>query len=482
MAKHKLRVAYVGLSLSAYFAEKLGYRERSIEGLEKLAQEWDFELIAIRDVLSSEADSIRAANTLKDQAIDFLLIQNTAISVGEQLLPLVDVAPRLGLWSLPDPSLEGEVKLHSLVALNEHASILKRYLRHRDLPFKWFYDHVDSDMFRRRFGITIRALTAVKNIEKARIGWIGGVSPGFHNMMVDPRRLNERLGVYVGEHEMAELVRRAEAQPPAMVSALGKEIRSAATEITVSSNTAFDRVTRVYLALKEMTQEHGYDALAVQCWSKIQEIYKIVPCMAYSWMGSEDGIAVSCEGDLQGAISMYLLNTLTGGNQSSTLLDMAALDPKTRMMMMFHCGVTPRHFANDDGIKWVDHVTLGRHSDDEPYGVAGDQIFAAQDDTTITYLGDDGSSLLILRASIIDHELKGFDGTRGWFNQFELNKEVIETWDLIKTLTVRGHEHHFAVGIGDVTDELMEFGAWKKLHLVERVPYADYLQLDGVNV
>jgi L-arabinose isomerase len=288
--------------------------------------------------------------------------------------------------------------------------------------------------------------------------------------------------VYVGEHEMAELVRRAEAQPPAMVSALGKEIRSAATEITVSSNTAFDRVTRVYLALKEMTQEHGYDALAVQCWSKIQEIYKIVPCMAYSWMGSEDGIAVSCEGDLQGAISMYLLNTLTGGNQSSTLLDMAALDPKTRMMMMFHCGVTPRHFANDDGIKWVDHVTLGRHSDDEPYGVAGDQIFAAQDDTTITYLGDDGSSLLILRASIIDHELKGFDGTRGWFNQFELNKEVIETWDLINTLTVRGHEHHFAVGIGDVTDELMEFGAWKKLHLVERVPYADYLQLDGVNV
>jgi len=28
----------------------------------------------------------------------------------------------------------------------------------------------------------------------------------------------------------------------------------------------------------------------------------------------------------------------------------------------------------------------------------------------------------------------------------------------------------------------MEFAAWKKLRLVERVPYADYLQLDGVNV
>jgi L-arabinose isomerase len=433
-------------------------------------------------VLASEGDSIRAANQLKDQAIDFLLIQNTAISVGEQLLPLVDVAPRIGLWSLPDPALEGEVQLHSLVALNEHASILKRFLRHRDIPFKWFYDHADSDMFQRRFRVTVRALTAVKNLENARVGWIGGVSPGFYNMMVDPRRLHARLGVTVGEHEMAELVRRAEAQDAAAVSTLGAQMRSAATEVTVSSSVAFDRVTRVYLALKEMAQEHGYDALAVQCWSKIQELYRIVPCMAYSWLGSEDGIAVSCEGDLQGAISMYLLNVLTGSDQSSTLLDMAALDPKTRMMMMFHCGVTPRHFANDDGIKWVDHVLLGRNSGDAPYGVAGDLVFAAQDDTTITYLGDDGASVLVLRASIVDHDLKGFDGTRGWFNRFELNKTEIDMWDLINTLTVRGHEHHFAVGIGDVTDELMEFAAWKKLRLVERVPYADYLQLDGVNV
>lgn len=481
MAKHKLRVGYVGLSLPAYFAEKLGYRERTIQGLEALAAEWDFELFAIREPVQGEADAVKAANELKDKAIDFLLIQNTSISIGEQLLPLVDVAPRLGLWSLPDPQLEGEVQLHSLVAMNEHASILKRYLRHRELPFKWFYDHVESEMFRRRFGITVRALSAVKNIENARIGWIGGVSPGFHNMMVDPRRLNERLGLYVGEHEMAELVRRSEAQQATAVEALGRDMRAAATEVTVSSNGAFDRVTRVYLALKDMVEEQGYDALAVQCWSKIQEQYGVVPCMAYSWLGSEDGIAVSCEGDLQGSISMYLLNVLSGANQSSTLLDMAALDPKTRQMMMFHCGVTPRHFANDDGIKWVDHVMLGRHSDDDPYGVAGDLIFAPQEDTTITYLGDDGSRLLVLRASIIENELKGFDGTRGWFNRFELNKAEIDPWDLINTLTVRGHEHHFAVGIGDVTDELMEFAAWKKLGLIERVPYADYLQIEGVN-
>ena len=203
--------------------------------------------------------------------------------------------------------------------------------------------------------------------------------------------------------------------------------------------------------------------------------------MAYSWLGSEDGIAVSCEGDVLGAASMYLLNVLTGRKGSSTLLDMTALDPATNAMLMWHCGVSPRHFANDDGIKWVDHVTLGRKGDDGPYGVAGDQVFAAQE-TTVSYIGDDGSSLLVIHADIIEHAKKGFDGTRGWFADFELNKKPVSLMDLINTLTVRGHEHHFAVGQGDVTDELMEFAAWKGMRLIEHVPQATYIQLEGVNV
>ena len=482
MAKHKLRVGFVGLSLAAFYAEKHQHRQRSIEGLKKLAVEWDFELIAVVEELTSEKDSVRAANYLKDQDIDFLLIQNSSISIGTQLLPLVNVAPKLGLWSLPDPTLEGEIQIHALVALNEHASIIKRYLRHEDIPFKWFYDHVESDMFRDRFGVTVRALTAIKNMERARIGLIGGVSPGFYNMMVDPRLLRHRLGLDIGEHEMAELVSRAKTYKTADVKSTVEQIRGAAAAVTVSSDESFDRVTRVYLALRDMVQEHDYDALSVQCWSKIQELYDIAPCMAYSWLGSEDGIAVSCEGDTQGAISMYLLNLLSGANQSATLLDMTALDPKTNYMMMFHCGVTPRHFANDDGIRWVDHITLGRNTDNPPMGVAGDLVFAPQKNVTITYLGDDGSALLVVGGEIVKHDIKGFDGTRGWFSSFELNKQPTDIWDLINTLTVRGHEHHFAVGIGDVTDELMEFAAWKKLRLIEKVPYANYLQREGVNV
>lgn len=481
MTKHKLRVGFVGLSIKPYFSEEHRQRERAIEGLTKLAQEMDFDFFPVADVINSEEGSRNAAAYFATQSLDFLLIQNSSCSMGEQLLPLVDVAPRLGLWATPDPELEGGIQIHSLVSMTHYASILKRYLRHEDHPYKWFYGHVETEEFQRRFRVTVRALTAVKHIERARIGWIGGLSPGFHDMIFDERALRTRLGVHVEQHELGELVARAKKFEAGAVRALAADIRGAAVAVTVRSEEHFDRVTRLYMALKEIAEERDYDALAVQCWTKAQEIYNVVPCMAYSWMGSEDGVAVSCEGDVQGAISMYLLNLLSGAKGSATLLDMTALDPQTQAMLMWHCGVSPRHFANQDGIKWVDHVTLGRKGNDGPYGVAGDQLFAPQD-TSVTYVGDDGSSLLVLRSSIVDHPKKGFDGTRGWFAQFELNKQPIELMDLLNTLTVRGHEHHFAVGQGDVTSELMEFAAWKKMRLIERIPYVDYLQLEGINV
>lgn len=481
MAKHKLRVGYIGTSISSYFAGEYNQRPRAITGLEALAAELDFELVAVHDEVMTEEGSTRAAAYLRERQIDFLLLQTAACSMGEQLLPLVKAAPRLGLWATPDPELDGEIKLHSLVSMSHFASILKRYLKHENIPFKWFYGHVETEQFRDRFAVTIRALTAVVNIERSRIGWIGNLSPGFNDMIFDERLLRSRLGIAVLPHELAELVERAKAYDPVPVRATVKEIKSAASEITVSEDSAFDRVTRLYLAMRDLASERDYDALAVQCWPNIQPYYRVAPCMAYSWLGSEDGIAVSCEGDVLGAASMYLLNVLTGREGSATLLDMTALDPATNAMLMWHCGVSPRHFANDDGIKWVDHVTLGRKGDDGPYGVAGDQVFAPQE-TTVSYVGDDGSSLLVIRAEIIEHAKKGFDGTRGWFAEFELNKEPVSLTDLINTLTVRGHEHHFAVGQGDVTDELMEFAAWKGMRLIEHVPEAAYLQLEGVNI
>lgn len=480
MSKHRPRIGYVGVSIPSYFGEKYNVRDQAVTALEGLQETLGFDLVAIRTPVHSDDDVKAATRELQAAGVDFLMIQNAACSMGDQLYPLLDVAPRIGLWSVPDPRQDGEVQLHSLVSMNHFASIIKRYFRGRDIPYKWFYGAPDSERFRERFAVTVRALKAVTGLASTRVGWIGGISPGFTGMLFDEATLRERLGVTVESLDLADVVKRAKTVAPARVATAMGEIKGAASEITVSAEDAFDRVTRFYLALHDMSEEMAFDALAVQCWSTIQELYNIAPCMAYSWLGSEHDFPVSCEGDVPGAISMHVLNLLSDNKGSSTLLDIAALDPERQSVLMWHCGVSPRQFANADGIRWVDHVTLGRNASDGPYGVAGDQVFAPQP-VTVSYVSEDAEQVLVIKSEVVDHPSKGFDGTRGWLSKTYLNGKPIDIWDLINTFTVRGLQHHFAMSQGDVTRELMEMAAWMKMRLVEPVPYADYLQVEGVN-
>ena len=474
----KLKVGYVGVAYTTYFAEEHNQYNRAITGLEALSRELDFELVAIPYGLTDDELTQTAINELTAKKVDFLLLQTATCAAGDQILQLAQVAPYLGLWATPDPHQSGDIQLHSLVSMQHFASILKRYVPEEETAFKWFYGNVEDARFQRRLIVTINALTAVKKMAHAKIGSVGGISPGFYNMLMDTRKLRARFGTEVVEHELAEVIDLAKSFDQGQVLSVMSEMKSAASEILVADD-RMEKGGRVYLALKELAERNGYDALAVQCWSKFQELYGVAPCMSYSWLGSEDGLAVACEGDVPGAVSMLLLNYLTRKAGSSTLLDLAAIDPDSNTVLMWHCGVSPRHFANENGIKWVDHTTLGRKSD-VSFGVAGDQVFAPQD-TTIAYVGDDASKLLVVGSRVIEREEPGFDGTRGWFAHFELNQEPIELWDLVNTLAVRGQEHHFAVGQGNVTSELLEVAAWTKMQTVEKVPYKDYLQVEGIN-
>ena len=91
-----------------------------------------------------------------------------------------------------------------------------------------------------------------------------------------------------------------------------------------------------------MIESEGYDALAVQCWPSFQDDFQVAPCMAYSLLGSEDGFAVSCEGDVPGAVTMLLMNSMSTVHGSSTLLDLTALDYESDAALLWHCaGDTP---------------------------------------------------------------------------------------------------------------------------------------------
>jgi len=479
MKPARLRVGYVGVAFESYYASELNQFQRAIAGLELLASRMGFELFAIREGVGDLDQARTVAAHLSSLDLDFLILELAACSSGEVLLPFADVAPRLGLWGTPDPTAEGPIRIHSLVSVNHYASIIRTYLADRRIAFKWYFGHIEEAAVIRRFEVTIRALQGIKAMRSARIGWIGGISPGFYNMEFDEAALDARFGATVARHTIEEVVERARSADRGAAASVLEHASSLAAEVTAPA-LGLDRNARIYLALKELIDDEGYDALAVQCWPTFQSEYHVVPCMAYSLLGSEDGFAVSCEGDLPGAVSMLLMNSMSPTFGSSTLLDLTALDAGANSALLWHCGVTPRHFGTEKSIRWVDHVTINRKSGDR-IGVSGDLVFAPQE-TTIAYTGGDFSRIFIASARIIERDATGFDGTRGWFTEFRIDGEDIGVGDLLNTVLIRGQQHHYAVAQGDLTSELAEVAAWLGMATVKRVPMRDYLQVEGVNV
>ena len=74
---------------------------------------------------------------------------------------------------------------------------------------------------------------------------------------------------------------------------------------------------QTYVALKEMIEESGLTAVAVGCYPHLMG--KV--CLPVSLL-ADQGIPVACEGDVNGALGMIILNCLTGGPVHNTdLLD-----------------------------------------------------------------------------------------------------------------------------------------------------------------
>ena len=180
--KEVLTIGFVATAISPYFSEEQQVRIKSENHLKKIIAEYDAKLICFHKTIFSKEDSVEAEKFFKNK-IDFLILQTSSCSSGEQLYPLCNITNKMGLWAVPDLENEGDVKLHSLVSVSHYLGIIKKILHEKKIKTKWFYNYGDTDEFKNKFLITLRSLIADKKIKQSKIGLVGGISPGFDNML-----------------------------------------------------------------------------------------------------------------------------------------------------------------------------------------------------------------------------------------------------------------------------------------------------------
>jgi hypothetical protein len=296
----KPKIGLVGMMAHPFRGDKEGYFAGDGQAMHAMAEQLDFELNIITGGIYSLEDARNAADVLANWGADYLLVQSSSFAGGDFIRPFAQTGVRIGLWAVPEgpPSAEGGLPLNSFTGLNMYNSILKRYLLAYPHPVKWFFGRPQDPLFLQRFTVTVAALRAVVNLEGARIGLLGGVAPGFDNLIVDPRVYEVKLGVRVIDLELDALLGRArQVGDGDAVDKAAQEIAGPGVRLAEGMRKHLAALAKLQLGMQALAESHQLDALALSCWPRFQVEPGVAVCSLVGQLNTL-GLINACEGDV----------------------------------------------------------------------------------------------------------------------------------------------------------------------------------------
>lgn len=110
---------------------------------------------------------------------------------------------------------------------------------------------------------------------------------------------------------------------------------------------AFDNLVRLGVVLDELIAEYQLDAVAVRCWTEMQSMLGISPCVVMSELNNR-GAASACEVDVCNAVTMQALALASGGAPACLDWNNNYADDEEKCIL-FHCGPVPADLMQAKG-------------------------------------------------------------------------------------------------------------------------------------
>lgn len=458
-----LRVGFVSLNFPVMSAKENKVFPKANNLLKKISSEIGFNLIVWPNLISEKSQAIQASEYFLSLKIDALVIQIASLIMGDVVLPLAAATDNLLIWGMDEPSYLGELSLNSLTGFNLFVSLVKNNWNEKK-KMKWFWGM--ENQFHDRFSMTIKALSAFSQLRGKKFITIGKTVPTFDNLEPNREAFQKNFGIIFEDLAINDFFEIVEKTKNEEVSALASSLTNNATCVKVD-NASLQSTAQICHALDKVKQEFGASAAALRCWPEFQTWNHIAPCAAVAW-ANDNCMTVSCEGDLAGAVAMYLGKIISG--KATTMNDPVAFDWESGTIQMWHCGPGPASWADESGQCLDYHHTLNRRlaNDEKPYGVSSD-IHFAKGPATILRIRPDGSHLMVIECDIVDGPSKPFPGSGGWFANLHIGNDVVSLSDFLQMIAYYGLEHHYPIMRGHYFNILDEIAGWSRLSILNKI-------------
>ena len=155
-----------------------------------------------------------------------------------------------------------------------------------------------------------RALEAAARVRGGTILQIGAPEPWVLSPARDPEAYARALGIRVATASARELIARYEATSDAEAEMIRERFVRGARRIDGPRGADIARCARMAHALAAMLGEYRADGLAIACFHLIAET-GVNPCLGVSYINGETDRFAACEGDLDSAVTMLMMKSLT---------------------------------------------------------------------------------------------------------------------------------------------------------------------------
>jgi L-fucose isomerase-like protein len=199
----------------------------------------------------------------------------------------------------------------------------------------------DTDGYR-EIGEAVQDLKARRALQRARIGCVGEPSDWLVASSPDPEVVRSVWGPEVVAIELDAVVQTIRSVSREAVAVQVHSLFDRAVDRREPTLVDLEEAARVYLALREVVEQHELDALTVRCFDLVLDM-ETTGCFALAQLNDE-GIMAGCEGDLVSTVGLLWVHELLG--ETPWMANPAHVDETRNTLWLAHCTV-PRTIVKD---------------------------------------------------------------------------------------------------------------------------------------
>ncbi len=251
------------------------------------------------------------------------------------------------------------------------------------------YGPIDAPETWKRARVLLDAACAVGALRGSVLGVAGGRCMGMLTAVTDTNAVRRQFGVEIESFEQLSVVIRAEEIASDRVEHCLEWMRVTFGKF-IAGEDVLRRQIRLYLAMKDLIAEEGYDFVAVRCMPEMLNYYTSF-CLAHAFLGDaqddqgpKERMVFACEGDINAALTMQLLKYLAP--ESPVLFsDVSEYNFADDLVLTCNCGSQPTDFASSS--KEVYFETEGVHEHRWKWGGSCPQFVSRSGHATAARLG-----------------------------------------------------------------------------------------------